>query len=368
MKLSTVVSDIRQLCCMGLGGEAIMPALFDQIPKVVPSDFNIFFWTDERCHMANMYCQNLPAIANVAKLYLTEFVDKGECEVKPSFSQLMRTERGIINWERFYNRRYFRSDFYNLILRPLRARHIVGTVIHERNRALGELVMWRAAGGPSFSDKEQAQLLRLAPYIAHGLARAETKPVFAESGKRGMIVLNPRGEIEYACPQAQELLFWATHPQVAHRFIKRDARLTAPPALVRLCKDLARIFQGADAPVPVAHHDNTWGRFTFRAYSLNHNASGRQALIGVTVDFEQPVSLKLFLQMQALGLSSKRREVCRLLLAGYSQPQVAQRLNISLNTLVDHVRHIYAKLGVHNRDELLQKFSLQTTAPLAPDR
>ena len=48
-------------------------------------------------------------------------------------------------------------------------------------------------------------------------------------------------------------------------------------------------------------------------------------------------------------LSDRQREVLALLSAGHSNPQIAARLHISLNTVKFHVRVIYERLGVHSR-------------------
>lgn len=52
-------------------------------------------------------------------------------------------------------------------------------------------------------------------------------------------------------------------------------------------------------------------------------------------------------------LTGREEDVLELLLAGRSVPSVSERLCVSQNTVKTHVRHIYAKLDVHNREELL---------------
>lgn len=51
------------------------------------------------------------------------------------------------------------------------------------------------------------------------------------------------------------------------------------------------------------------------------------------------------------GLSERELEVLRLLAAGRSNPEIAEALVISLNTVYRHVNHIFTKLGVSNRTE-----------------
>ena len=49
------------------------------------------------------------------------------------------------------------------------------------------------------------------------------------------------------------------------------------------------------------------------------------------------------------GLSEREVEVARLVAAGCSNPEIAERLVISRRTAEHHVQHIYAKVGVASR-------------------
>lgn len=52
-------------------------------------------------------------------------------------------------------------------------------------------------------------------------------------------------------------------------------------------------------------------------------------------------------------LTKRETEVLELLVAGRSGPYISQQLCVSDNTVKSHVRHIYTKLDVHDRQELL---------------
>lgn len=48
-------------------------------------------------------------------------------------------------------------------------------------------------------------------------------------------------------------------------------------------------------------------------------------------------------------LSSQEQRILHLIAAGRSNPEIAQELVISINTVKDHAKHLYRKLGVRNR-------------------
>jgi DNA-binding CsgD family transcriptional regulator len=54
-----------------------------------------------------------------------------------------------------------------------------------------------------------------------------------------------------------------------------------------------------------------------------------------------------------IGLSEREREVYLMLMRGRNVPYIRDELIISRNTVNTHVKHIYAKAGVHSRQELI---------------
>jgi DNA-binding NarL/FixJ family response regulator len=59
---------------------------------------------------------------------------------------------------------------------------------------------------------------------------------------------------------------------------------------------------------------------------------------------------------QAHNLSSREEEVLDRLVAGYNLRTIASELVISENTAKAHTKHIYQKLGIHTRQELVNYF------------
>ena len=62
----------------------------------------------------------------------------------------------------------------------------------------------------------------------------------------------------------------------------------------------------------------------------------------------------LFLQYQ---LSDREIEIARLLVQDQSYAAIADQLCLSINTIRNHVKHLYKKLGVHSKNDLQEMFS-----------
>ncbi len=80
-------------------------------------------------------------------------------------------------------------------------------------------------------------------------------------------------------------------------------------------------------------------------------------LIGIVIQRQVPLALKLMESMRALELSARQKEVCLLLAQGKSHPAIAERLTVSRSTVADHVQKIYDKLGVRSHEELVSRLT-----------
>jgi two-component system, NarL family, nitrate/nitrite response regulator NarL len=66
------------------------------------------------------------------------------------------------------------------------------------------------------------------------------------------------------------------------------------------------------------------------------------------------------------GLTNRELQIVTLVVAGYSNPDIAQRCSISEQTVKHHISNVFDKLGVSNRLELaLFAVNHRLTAPAA---
>ena len=68
-----------------------------------------------------------------------------------------------------------------------------------------------------------------------------------------------------------------------------------------------------------------------------------------------------------LGLSERELEVLKLSAKGYTYQEVANLMNLSVNTVGSHTRHVYRKLAVHSRSEAVYEATRLGLVD-APDR
>ena len=79
-------------------------------------------------------------------------------------------------------------------------------------------------------------------------------------------------------------------------------------------------------------------------------AGAAGGLAGAPID---PVSVPCDTIARTYRLTAREREVLGLIAHGRNMPFMEQELVISRNTLKMHIRHIYTKLDVHSKQEII---------------
>jgi DNA-binding CsgD family transcriptional regulator len=352
-----VEARIKQLCCLGLGGEAVMPALVRELRQLIPAHGNTFFWAGENYEMKNVYDDN-PGVLETAPLYFEEFHNKPEREMLIGFTESMQRQAGIVSMDEAFlidERTYRKSDHYNLLHRPLGYDNFLRLVVRENGRALGALHVWRSGSNSQFTRNEERCLLRLQSFIAHALTAPKTLDApLVDSGEAELIVADGNGKPLYLSRKARRLLTLATHPRIGSGSFPREPA-ALPAAVVRICQNLVGVFTGeGSAEPPVYHHRNAWGGFTFRAYKLDPTDTS-SSVVGVVIEHQEPLPVRLMRGIGKLPLSARQAEVCFHMASGLSYNEIAKKLHISPHTAVAHSRWIYDRLGVGSRTELVEK-------------
>ena len=356
MKRASVIAHVRHLCCLGLGAEAIMPALLKTLHELVESDSNAFFWVDEYDEITN-FCAERILPTEVMRLYFREFYDHQDGGFRSTIRKTAQRDSGINRANQESS--FYKSDYYNLVWREhLNAHHVMYAVVREQGRRLGQLSLYRSTKDKGFSEADEELLGRITHYIAHAVAGAKANPKYSEyfdTKRVGMIILNARGETQHLSEDGKRLLFLASYPAISRQTLMIAENDSVPAALKQITRHLQAIFSGDDAPPPVWHVENCWGRFAFRAFWLDAECGTGNGLIGVTVQQQELQPLKLLGQLEGLSLSDQQKHVILMLADGSSYSQIGEQLNISTNTANYHVRQIYDRLQVHNRNDLLSK-------------
>ena len=106
---------------------------------------------------------------------------------------------------------------------------------------------------------------------------------------------------------------------------------------------------GNSAPNPSANGNGSQHGSVNGNGALHGSANGNGALHGTTVPAAGPSRHELRSMADQAGLTLRERQVLALLVEGFSNKEMARRLEIRSNTARTHVQNVLTKLRVHNR-------------------
>ncbi len=354
MKHSADLSRLRSLAAMGLPEEAFVPALLEAIHRIIPSDRNLFDWTEPGGRLVRYYFEG-PIDHKINQHYFDNFHNKLEAEVMPSFRDAVIGGAVIQSAELLDRPEFFRSALYNEIWRPQRLHTRMEAIVRDaRDQPLGSLVLYRGPGERKFTLQDEALLARIVPYVVRGLGRpageSSSDDYIAHRDRRAVLTLGFDGKLLQLSPDALKLLL------LSHGGITPDRASRMPcrndfPTLTSLWRnhEQARVSAQPNASMTV---ENSWGRFVYESCLLDAVDGGDAPVIHVVIKYCEPVALALRRALDTLPLSPTQKEVCVHLRRGSTQGEIARLMSVSASTVSDHVKKIYCRLDIHSVHEL----------------
>ncbi|RLP72627.1 LuxR family transcriptional regulator [Mycetocola manganoxydans] len=255
-----------------------------------------------------------------------------------SFAAMARRAELLTRFSDYPRNDRDRSRRYRNVWRPL------GVEQEVRVLFTADGTTWGAAGlvrsGLVFSDREVEYLGAVAPAIgaATRLAvRSEISNRLA-TGQPAIVIVSDSGNIRSATGSARE---W-------------QERLNAlePGWFVAMMHVMVAGVRNTHAGVFRARIRD--GRGQWALLQASALIGGGADAVAVSIDPAAGEQLTTLL-FAAYGLSPRERDVCREVIAGHSTADIAGNLFVSQNTVQDHLKSAFAKVGVRSRGELVAR-------------
>jgi DNA-binding CsgD family transcriptional regulator len=191
------------------------------------------------------------------------------------------------------------------------------------------LTCWRSALALAIAGEDRAEALRLADgELADARRLGVARPAGIALRTRGILAGGEQGLSDLR--EAVEVLAGA------------NARLEHARALVEFGAALRRGNQRAAAREPLRAGLDL--AYRCGATRLAHRASGELRATGARPRRAVLTGLE--------ALTASERRIAELAETGMSNPEIAQALFVTLNTVEGHLRHVYQKLSISSRREL----------------
>ncbi|MEP6649970.1 MAG: helix-turn-helix transcriptional regulator [Lapillicoccus sp.] len=240
----------------------------------------------------------------------------------------------------------------SLVWREMLQRYAVGDVATVAFRDAfglwGWVDLWRSRGEPPFSADEIRFLADCAAPVTHALRRAQARhfsedaPTHAPNGV-AVLMLTAQLDVLAQTPQTTEYLRLLVPPAVGESPI--------PAGAFNVAAQLLAVEAGVDTNPPSSRVHLHGGRWvTLRAVRIGAEAGRRD--IAVTIELTAP-SDRLAVFVRAAALSPREAELVGLVVAGLDSKEIAGRMFLSLLTVQDHLKSVFAKTATRSRRELV---------------
>jgi len=354
MKRSADLARLRSLAAMGLPGEMFIPALLEALHDIIPSDRNLFDWTDSAGQLVRYYFEG-PIDYAINEHYFETFHNRREAEVMPSFKEAVTGRSVVHSAEELDRPEFFRSALYNEIWRPQRLHTRTEAIVRGvRGQPLGSLVLYRGPGQRKFTRAEEDLLAQIVPYVSRGLEAPSAElggmEYVVNRDRRAVLCLGSGGDVLHLSSDALKLLL-LSHGGVTPHKASRAPRRDDFPTLTTLWRhhEDAEVLSQPNVAMTV---ENVWGKFVYESCVLLPPNLGSERVIHVTIEHQEPKALAIRRVLDTLSITPTQKEVCLLLRTGHSQLEIAKLMAISPSTVSDHVKKIYSRLEVHSVHEL----------------
>ncbi len=357
-------SEIQRLCHMGLDPKVLSPKVTEVLGRVVPFDGYAVVTLDPLSGLA------------------TDF----------HFSEEMGTEEDA---RFFVENIYFEDDVLEYgwmarnrvpamtlseatggkLERALRYREYNGpkgfgpgarAVLTVNGRPWGGLCLVRGKDVEDFNEREVDFLRRISSHMGAAIRasalRLESRWEPADGEAVGVLSLDRGGRVvRYTAPV--DRLLWELGAPEAER---RDEG-NLPMAVWAVVGALRRTLGPGhgSSEIPCLHVRGRSGRWLTLQASLGEPTDNAPAETVVVIAPASPGKLAL-LNTTSYSLSVREKEIVELVLRGCSTRQISRSLYISESTVQGHLSHVFEKVGVKSRRELLKRLFLDDLSQQIP--
>ncbi|BDZ56004.1 helix-turn-helix transcriptional regulator [Agromyces marinus] len=222
----------------------------------------------------------------------------------------------------------------------------------------GCLAIFRGPEDPSFTSDEVDFLGSLSESFARGvrsgiLTRLAHEDAGDETGGPAVVIVDAHDEVAQISLGAEERL----------AALRGNAHGGDPLSLVTSLVGAARRTLADPASPPARARVRTAsGTWLLLHASPLRGAAGATGDVVVTIEEARPPEI-VSLVVAAFGLTSRERDVTRLVLQGVETKEIASTLHVSAYTVQDHLKSVFDKAGVRSRRELVSRVYFDQYVP-----
>ena len=355
-KTEQIRRELLRLCHAGLDSQTLRVEILKRLQTVIPIDVSFFSTVDPATLLFTGAVIDEILMRVSLQFIENEFLhdDVNKC------AWMARNNTSVVNLVQSTQGELERSQRYREILAPLALGDELRAVLITSGTCWGFMCLHREQSSPHFTLTEAAFLARLTPHFAEGLRTAmllgsTTGPAVAD--EPGLLLLAEDLSVVATTPSAERWL-----SEVGEADWPRNGAL--PNAVYAVVGRLQALEQGKDAQpdlLPRARLRTASGHWLVLHASrlVGPRAQGH---IAVIFESARPAEVAPLI-VQAYDLSKRESEILQSVVRGLSTAEIAETFHISSNTVQDHLKAIFEKVGVRSRRELVGQLFAQQYQP-----
>lgn len=254
-----------------------------------------------------------------------------------------------------------RSLRYQEILAPMQLGDELRAALVVGSKCWGFMCLHRERSRPNFTPAEAAFLAKLTPHLAEGLRTAlligDAQGTSSAPDGPGLLLLGDDLSLAAITPAAEGWL-----AEVAES--DWPSSLEVPDAVYAVAARLLALERSGETPpglMPRIRLRTASGRWLV-LHASRLRAADTEGQIAVIFEEARPAEIAPLI-VDAYGLTKREGEITRLVLRGLSTAEVSEELHITPNTVRDHFKAIFDKVGVRSRRELVGQVFAQHYQP-----
>ena len=355
-KSEQVRREIIRLCHAGLNSRALRIEILKWLRIVIPIDVSFFTTADPSTLLFTGAVVDEILERATAQFIENEFL----YDDVNKFSWLARSATPVGDLIQATQQDLEQSQRYREILAPLALGDELRAALITGGACWGFLCLHRERSSPQFTLAEVAFISRLTPHIAEGLRKAlllgTTTGSDVPNGP-GLLLLAEDLSVVAITPIAERWL-----SEVAESdWSRKKALPSAISGVVARLKEIERNNEIYPDLLPKVRLRTASGHWLV-LHASRLSGPSAQAQIAVIFEVARPAEIAPLI-VQAYDLSKRESEIMQSVLRGLSTEEISTTFQISSNTVQDHLKSIFDKVGVHSRRELVGQLFAQQYQP-----
>jgi DNA-binding CsgD family transcriptional regulator len=355
-KAEQVRREIIRLCHAGLNSRTLRIEILKRLRIVIPIDVSFFTTVDPATLLFTG-----AVVDEILERVTAQFIENEFLyDDVNKFSWLARSATPVGGLIQATQRDLEQSPRYRNILAPLALGDELRAALITGGACWGFLCLHRERASPQFTPAEVAFIGRLTPHMSEGLRKALLlgRTIGSEvPNEPGLLLLAADLSVVAITPIAER---WPS--EVAEMDWSRKLALpSAISAVVARLQEIERHNEIYPDMLPKVRLRTASGHWLV-LHASRLSGPSAQAQIAVIFEVAQPTEIAPLIVL-AYDLSKRESEIMQSVVRGLSTGEISTTFKNSSNTVQDHLKSIFDKVGVHSRRELVGQLFAQQYQP-----